>query len=261
LAISRNYARLMGGDITVTSRLGEGSTFRLEVDIQVGNESDLREAAQEPTVLGLAPGQVAPRVMVVDDKAENRIPLVKLLEMAGFSVLVAQDGEAAVASFASHGPHFIWMDIRMPGIGGLEATRRIRALPGGDTVKIAALTASVMDEERDSILAAGCDDFVSKPCRNSVLFKVMAKHLGVTYRYDNATKGAPCKPAAGLNPGAVALPAALREELLSAVLELHTSRTLEVVEKIAQRDAALGTLLEELARNLEYDRILKLLEG
>ncbi len=211
-------------------------------------------------MIGLAPGQVIPRVLVVDDKEENRTLLVKLLELVGFDVREAEHGERAVELSEEYSPHFVWMDIRMPVMDGLEATRRIKAAPGGDSVKIAALTASVMEEERESILAVGCDEFVRKPCRESVIFEVMAKHLGLKYLYDETPDEA--SPASETDFSSLAaLPASLHGELLNAVLELDTVRTLDVVEKIAQQDATLGAVLKKLAENLEYNGLLTLLES
>ena len=258
MAISRNYARLMGGDLTVTSREGEGSTFRFEIDVHAGQE-DVREKPHAPLVIGLTPGQTVPRVLVVDDDVENRNLLVKLLELAGFKVQVAENGEKAVALFSQWSPQFIWMDMRMPVMDGLEATRRIRTLPGGDQVKIVAFTAGVMEEERKPILAAGCDDFVSKPYRESLLFEVMAKHLGVKYHYEENPPEIDIESETDIC-SLTTLPAGLRDALTRAVIELDTDRTLAVVEEITRQDAAIGPVLRKLAENLEYDRLLTMLE-
>lgn len=262
MAISRNYARMMGGDITVTSGVGKGSTFRFESELKEGREGEVGERRLERRVIGLAPGQVVPRVLVVEDNEESRTLLVSLLQLAGFKTREAENGVKAVKLFEEFSPHFIWMDIRMPVMGGLEATRRIKAAPSGDSVKIAALTASVLEEERESVLAAGCDDFVRKPCRESALFEVMARHLGLKYLYDEESEEPSPAPETELNSQKLAaLPADLRGGLLNAVLELDTARTLDMAAKIAQQDAALGGALKELAENLEFDRLLALLEG
>jgi signal transduction histidine kinase/DNA-binding response OmpR family regulator len=263
MAISRNFARMMGGDITVTSRIGFGSTFHFRMAISEGKESDSREKTREPNVICLKPGQTVPRVLVVDDKEENRVLLVKLLELAGFDVRDADNGEKAVALFEKYSPDFIWMDVCMPVMDGLEATRRIRAMPAGQKVKIAALTASVMDEERNLVLASGCDAFVRKPCRELRLFEVMADHLGVTYRHGERCNEVPD----GLQTDSLSsksleavLPEAIRQELLKAVLELDTARTLELAEKATQYNAEVATLLKKLAEDLDYNRLLTLLE-
>ena len=259
LTISREYARLMGGDITITSRVGEGSCFRFECNVHPGRETDLLEKSRKDHVVGLVPGRQAPRILVVEDKQESRLLLVKSLEQAGFEVQQAKNGKEAVALYRSWSPHFIWMDIRMPEMDGLEATRRIRELPGGDTVTIAALTASVMEEERQSVFAAGCDEFLRKPYRISTIFHVMAKYLEVEYCYENHAPAGPVD----IEPRPLhipVLPDELRKKLTMAVLELDTERTLALVEKISRQDPAAGAVLRQLAENLEYDRLLSLLE-
>ena len=261
LAISREYARLMDGDITLTSRVGEGSNFRFECNVRPGREADTKEEARQDRVAGLVPGRPVPRILVVEDKQESRLLLVRLLEQVGFTVLQAENGKEAVALFKQWSPHFIWMDMRMPVMDGIEATRRIRDVPGGDAVRIAALTASVMEEERESILSAGCDEFVHKPYRIPTIFRVMSKHLGIEYRYENDSPTRPSK--AESEPHLlqlVRLPAETREALTRAVLELDTDRTLVLVEAITRRDPATGAVLKKLAKNLEYDRLLALLE-
>ena len=185
LTISREYARLMDGDITIKSRSGEGSSFRLMCNVRPGRERDMPEKTLRDHVVGLIPGQQVPRILVAEDKKESRLLLMKLLEQVGFNVRQAENGKEAVALFKEWSPHFIWMDIRMPVMDGLAATRRIRDMPGGDAVRIAALTASAMEEERESVLAAGCDEFVRKPYRIPTIFQIMAKHLGIEYHYKN----------------------------------------------------------------------------
>ncbi len=262
MAISRDYARMMGGDVTVTSRLGEGSTFCFESDVQEGKESNLRKTPQQCRVIGLPPGQPVPRILVTEDNKENRIMLVKLLDQVGFDVREAENGAKAVEVFAQWSPQFIWMDIRMPVMDGLEATGRIKAAPGGESVRIVALTASALVEERESILAAGFDDFVRKPYREADIFRVMAEQLGLAYLCEQEDPQASAPPKTALHPRDLArLPADLRTALLQAVLELDTARTLAVVKAIELQDGVVGPVLRKLAENLEYERLLALLEG
>ncbi|MDQ5987611.1 MAG: Sensor histidine kinase RcsC [Syntrophus sp. SKADARSKE-3] len=263
LAISREYARMMGGDITVASRLCEGSTFRLEIGVEVGREADIKEKIEKRHIVGLEPDQRIPRVLVAEDREESRTLLVTLLEAVGFEVREAVNGQEAVKLFEEWQPHFIWMDIRMPIMGGLEATRQIKALEAGNSTIIAALTASALIEERGPTLAAGCDDFVRKPFREDEIFGVMAKHLGLKYVYeDKEEPGAtPVEQEHLLIPeDLAALPADLLGELYNAVLRLDTDRIMEIIEKTAERDIALCKALRTLARNMDYGRLLALLE-
>ncbi len=262
LAISRDYAGMMGGDITVTSREGVGSTFCLEIGIEEGREADIKEKREKRRVGGLKSVQRIPRILVAEDKEESRRLLVKLLDLAGFETREAVNGEEAVNIFEEWQPHFIWMDMRMPVMDGLEATRLIKALEAGKSTIIVALTASALEEEREPILASGCDDLVRKPFREEEIFAVMAKHLGLAYVYEEKeAEGAPVELERELiRENLAALPADLLRDFHNAVLRLDTARILEVIEKIAARDTSLYAALQTLARKMDYGRLLELLE-
>jgi len=262
LAISREYARMMGGDITVISRLGEGSTFRLEIDIQESVPSVRPEKVREDLVVGLEPGQAAPRILVVEDQEESRRLLVRLLEDVGFEVREASEGLEAIKVFEEYRPHFIWMDMRMPGMDGLEATRRIKATDAGKTTVVAALTAHALEEEREPILAAGCDELVRKPYREQELFEIMSRRLGIRYIYEAAPAepGSVPRGAEVSSEAVAALPLALREELHEALLRLNMARISAVIERIAERDGRLGAALKRLAESMDYHRLLLLCE-
>jgi CheY-like chemotaxis protein len=262
LAISREYARLMGGDIALSSRAGEGSTFRLEVPVKKGKRSDvIRGEKPARRVIGLAQGQAVPRILVAEDSEESRTLLVKFLQLAGLEVKEAANGSEAVEICEAFRPHFVFMDIRMPVMDGLEATRRIRAAAAGKSIVIAALTAYTMEEDRAEILSAGCDDFVGKPFREHEIFDVMAKHLGLEYIYEPVDEMPAGRSVLPSPEQLQALPQALLSELHAAALRLDTAHTLKVIEKIAVIDAPLGAVLKGLAQNLEYDRLLLLLES
>jgi CheY-like chemotaxis protein len=262
LAISRDYVRMMGGDITVTSREGQGSIFRFEVGIRKGSESDIKKRSPKQRVMGLEPGQDIPRILVAEDIETSRTLLVKILKTVGFQVQEAANGREAVEIFHKWQPNFIWMDIRMPVMDGLEATRCIKETETGKSTVVAAITAHALEEERERILAAGCDDFVRKPYREHEIFEVMAKHLGLNYVYEKeGEETEPVKPDVELHPEQLAtLPEDLLSELYQAVIRLDTVRTLALIEKVAEQDAAIGDALRTLAKNLDYGRLLNLLE-
>jgi CheY-like chemotaxis protein len=202
LALSRDLARLMNGDITVESRLGAGSIFRVDIGLPEAAPGALLAAKDRRRVVGLAPGQGSVRILVVDDTALNRTVLTRLLTFAGFEVRDAASGEDAIAIWDEWQPHFIWMDKRMHNVDGLEATRRIRAreaAEGRKRVPIVALSASALEHERGEILAAGCDDFVAKPFREAMIFAKLREFLGIEYVYED--EGAPAVP----RPGSVLL--------------------------------------------------------
>jgi signal transduction histidine kinase/CheY-like chemotaxis protein len=183
LPISQQFVSLMGSSIIVESEVGQGSTFTFEVPVELAGPQDILVAEPAQRVAGLAPGEPTYRILVVDDSVENRALLSQMVAGIGVEVQTADDGQAAIEIHQEWQPHLIWMDIRMPGMDGYEATRRIKADGDPKTVVI-AVTASVFEEERELVLAAGCDDFVRKPFSEAEIFDKMAEHLGIAYTYE-----------------------------------------------------------------------------
>ena len=175
LAISRQLVTAMGGTIDVESEPGSGSTFWFEVPLQLGDIVVVAEKA------ALEQADVPPmRVLVAEDVAVNRDLLEALLGRQGHRVTFAVDGEEAVAKAASQQFDLILMDVQMPQVDGIEATRRIRALQSAAAATpIVALTANVMDSERQRCLAAGMNMVLTKPIAWPELFAAMANIVGL----------------------------------------------------------------------------------
>jgi len=264
LVISREYARMMGGDITAISQFGKGSTFRVKLALQQGIESGMKKSARKQRVIGFEQSKdLIPRVLVVDNILESRNLLGQLLEIVGFEVRKAANGLEAIQTFQQWQPDFIWMDVRMPVMDGLEATSRIKATEAGKSTTIVAISASVLKEEKEAILAAGCDGFVHKPYREEEIFEVMAQPLGLKYAYEREAGEAGVVESnveVNFEQLVAALDADLRKELYEVVLKLDTDQTMQVIEKTIAQDARAGSLLKQLAENFEYDRLLILLE-
>lgn len=262
LAITQHYLRLLGGTINVTSTLGKGSVFRVELPVEPveGNSTAKLEQELPNNVVGLAPGQPDFRILIVEDQLDNQTLLSQLMDHAGFRVKVAENGEQAVAFFRSWSPHLIWMDWRMPVMDGLEATRLIRALPEGSKVKIVALTASALTEEREEMLAAGMDDYMSKPYRFNEIFACLKRHLGVEY----TISGTPPfdQPVEVLTPAMLdPLPSELRGELRVALESLEEEQIRSILAKVKDYDLMLFELLSKLAGDFNYPVILNALEN
>jgi signal transduction histidine kinase/CheY-like chemotaxis protein len=263
LAITRQFVELMSGEIRAQSVPGKGSIFRVEVPVGTAQGAALVSAGgRERHMSHLAPDQPECRVLIVEDQAENWQLLRQLLEQAGFQVRVAENGEEGVEAFQSWRPHFIWMDWRMPVMDGLEATRRIRALEGGRTVKIVALSASVLKEEREQVRAAGADDFVPKPIQFSEIYNCMSKHLGVLFVPVDSPPSAARGISADLDRKALAaLQPELRAELAEALVSLDAARIAGSIRRVSESDPALGGVLEHLSGWLRYTDILRALNG
>ncbi|VEP12336.1 Histidine kinase [Hyella patelloides LEGE 07179] len=168
LPISRKFVQLMGGDITVSSTLGKGTVFRFQIVSEPAITEELQPPTPSQTVIALEPNQPSYRILVVDDRWENRQILLRLLEPVGFAVKEAVNGQEAIAIWQQWQPHLIWMDLRMPVMNGYEATKYIKSNLQERATYIIALTASTVEEERTIVLSAGCDDFVRKPFSEEV---------------------------------------------------------------------------------------------
>jgi signal transduction histidine kinase/CheY-like chemotaxis protein len=186
LAISKRLVELLGGQLSLESRLEQGSVFFFELPLELACDSalpraaglrapaksPLRTRAQSPSSEHSAVG-----VLIVDDHDLNRRVLVELLQPFGFSVQEAADGAQALEKFERHRPQLILMDLRMPGLDGYQAMQRIRQSAEGAHVRIVAVTASAFDDDLPRIRASGADDVLRKPFRRDELFYVIENQL------------------------------------------------------------------------------------
>src|SRR4051812_41906083 len=259
LAISREFVRLMGGDITLSSQVGKGSVFVIDLPLNEGEAQAVQAKEKQRHVLKLQPGQPACRVLVVDDIEENRQLLAQLLAPVGFEVRLAVNGAEAVKQFEEWQPSLILMDFRMPVMDGHEAIRRIRALPGGKEPTIIAVTASAMDDNRQELMEIGADDFIGKPFREAELFHKIHAHVGVEYEYADDSAAAPATEAAELTPESLAaLPAQLIDPMREAVVTADLDLLLAKIQEIESRDPRIAKGLRRLAEGFHYQKLLDL---
>jgi two-component system sensor histidine kinase/response regulator len=263
LAIARRHARLMGGDVTVSSRPGSGSIFHFEIPVARGVTGLAVRHAAARRVIGIHAGVESPGILIVDDQIENRDWLMKLLAAVGFSVRAADNGEAAIRMWEEWKPQMILMDVHMPVMDGLEATRRIKADPRGSETVIVALTASAMDEERRIVFEAGADGFLAKPCREDDLLETMRVFLKIVYDYDE-TDETEAESVAGLpvlNLGRLGkLPREMIEELREATLDGNKKLLNDLILKLRQRDdAGCADGIQDLANRYQYHTLAQLL--
>jgi CheY-like chemotaxis protein len=182
-----------------------------------------------------------------------------LLKPFGFELREAANGQEALQVQESWAPQLVLMDIRMPVMDGLEATRRIKATKAGVRTKIVAQTAHALEEERIRILAAGCDDFIRKPYRDSEIFESLAKHLGIRFVYASEMIAAP-EAAVPDRAELALLPDPLISELEKVLLRLDTGAIGAVIDRIRRHNKDLGESLATLVAEFQYGAILRLID-
>jgi PAS domain S-box-containing protein len=188
LAICDRLITRMGGQLQVESTLGHGSRFWFELPLVHGrqaarSEPDEVEAALPPFDARLTPGRTL-IALIVDDTTANRHILASLLESAGVRVITAADGLEAIERARSDRPHIIFMDLKMSGLDGIEATRRLSRDPATSSIPIVAVTASALGNSRQRARDAGCVDYLAKPVRAQQLFGMLQTHLGAQFVSD-----------------------------------------------------------------------------
>lgn len=263
LVITKQYVELMGGQISVTSEPDKGSLFKVILPVSRVDDSALEMTVEvkDSDIIGLAPGQPAYKVLVVEDQADSRLLLKRLLASVGFIVYEAKNGREAVDAFRNYKPDFIWMDSRMPVMDGITATKTILAMPEAQHVKIAAVTASIYREEWQALLKAGVCAVVYKPYRNREIFDCMAEHLGVSYQYEEQAVQADSESLSQpeLLDKLRQLPKEQADALHAAAEELDVEQCLDIVQQIEGKDGKLAAHLKALVGQFNFEAILKLL--
>lgn len=260
LAISHQYVKMMGGHISATSIEGRGSVFSFDIQVERADKTQMPMSQNGGRVIALAPDQPLYRILIIEDREENRILLRKLLQIVGFEVLEAVNGLEGVSVFEKEQPDLVWMDMRMPIMDGYEATRKIKTTELGKKTPILALTASAFDEQRLEILRVGCDDFLRKPFKEQEIFAAMEKHLGVRYIYQEEdewdAKNSSDPGAEFLSPEVVAaMPDDLKKDLAIAALDLDGETCLALINQLTGANATAAKVLSRHVKNFQFSEL------
>ncbi|NKB66079.1 MAG: response regulator [Candidatus Latescibacteria bacterium] len=259
LSISRRLLELMDGDLAVASAPGEGARFSFVVTLPPA-QGELVPVLEEQwsQVSRLKAGSTV-QVLVVDDVHANRQVLAGLLESIGVQVQLAASGAEALETLQQGRPDIIFMDIRMPGMDGMETLRRIEAEWGRGAVKAVAVSASVLDHERRGYLEEGFAGFIDKPFRAERIYACLAQLVGVEYEYDKVEA---VEEEDGLDLDGFVLPPELAAQIREAA-ELSSLTELEgLLDQVAEMDGAgapLAERLRQLNQDFDMDGVLALL--
>jgi signal transduction histidine kinase len=276
LAITRSFVEMMGGKITVSSQEGSGSIFRFDIPISLVDAKDIELKAPIRRAIALEPNQPVYRILIVDDKWENRQLLIKMLSPIGFDLKEAGNGKEAMEIWENWQPHLIWMDVRMPIMNGYETTKEIRlkenkvwqnrdgfTTPHSPTV-IIAITASTFEEEESIIVAAGCDDFVRKPFQEPIIFEKMAQFIEIRYIYQESETISPqsdtdvCETS--LVQSLSVMPQKWIDELYQAAESINNEQILQLISQIPYSHNILAQTLSDWVNKFRCDRIIDLIE-
>lgn len=259
LAISQRLVQLMGGEIIVESSLGDGSRFWFMADFEVLTDTAVSPYALSQNITGYD----GPRrhIMVVDDRPENRMVLLNLLEPLGFHVTLAENGKQAVDSITQLNPDLVLMDLVMPVMMGFEAVAAIRNMPDFAYIPIIAISASVLDMDKDESKKVGCDDFLTKPIELNKLLGLLQQYLQLTWLEEPVPPADIDQSGTAVSPPSEMIPPPHEE--LEMLVELarfgNMTRIREqasYLEELSPQFQPFAQKLAQLAENLEDAEIL-----
>ncbi|MBZ8182730.1 hybrid sensor histidine kinase/response regulator [Oscillatoria salina] len=278
LPISAKFVQMFGGEISVVSQPNQGSKFSFEVSLKVIEEEQIEKSQlRKKKFIGLAPNQPIYRILVAEDISTNRLLVTDILTNLGFEVREAENGREAISLWLSWQPDLILMDIHMPLMDGIEATKYIKEQEKFKQKRtpIIALTATAFEEQREAILAAGCNDFLSKPFQEEKLLTTIAHYLQVKYVVKTSEQELhpiARSPKNGivestgkfeqLNPESLTvMPQEWRENLYNTACKCDDRLLLQLIQEIPAENVHLVAALEDLVNNYRFDTVMQLAEA
>lgn len=257
LAISKKLANLMEGDIEVESDFEKGSEFIFSFNYLEGEEKKLEENIKMLKVEALSPEMKDIKVAIVDDRFENRDILFKKLNPLGFTTRMAENGQEAVNLYKEWKPDIILMDVVMPVMNGVEATRQILEMAGDHDVKIFVVSASALESEQKEIMELGATIFIKKPVKFDELLAEMHNKAGVQFIYKN-NQIETSEERISVSPEDV--PKAIKIKLLNAAAEGDFMLLQDLVATLEEETNKSFKIIEDFIDEMEFEAIVNWLE-
>ncbi len=262
LAISQSHAKLLGGEITVTSTPDVGSCFHVKLAVQKGERLESNPEGVSRQVIGIKPGTQEIRVLIVDDNQENRLVLQEILEPLGIRTLGAENGKIALETALSWKPDLILMDLRMPVMSGFESARRIKSTEHGQNIHIVAVTASILELDQNNVTESGMTGYLRKPFKENDLFALLESKLGPIFIYSDPVNTVNQDVEIStiiLTPEAMTvIPEEIIEEMLIATTNANIDGLVAGIDRVAAFSPQIADKLRNMADNYQYDSLLNL---
>ncbi|MGA2142328.1 MAG: response regulator, partial [Brevinematales bacterium] len=258
LSVSRQFARMMGGDIRVKSREGKGSIFYLELNFKERKELVKKEIPENMNITGLEENQAIYSVLIVDDEFANRLLLNNLISKVGFLVSEASNGLEAIMKFKEKTPDLVFLDMRMPELDGYGVIKEMKCLK--NTVPVIAVTASALNVNREQMMAAGFDGYIRKPYKIQEIYDVLKSKLGVRYKYSPSTQTGRINQELSLET-LKHLPEKLVGRMLDSAVRVDLDNLIDSIEEASKEFPELSSILLEMAKSYRYDELKKLLKS
>ena len=258
LSISTKIVEMMGGEIQVESQLGKGSTFKFTIDCPHAEDWLISSTLTNQGKITSYSGEKK-KILVIDDRWENRSVLVNLLEPIGFSTIEADNGQEGLKQAETHEPDLIITDLKMPVMDGWEFLTKIRQSENKKLKHslIIVSSASVFEEDRQESLTAGGDDFLAKPVEADSLYRMLQKYLNLDWIYEEQTDTPAIAPETG-DREIIIPPASALEQLQEYARKGQMSGIKAELNKIIQLDRQYQSFVDELNQLVKTFNIQKI---
>ena len=265
LTISQQIVKLMGGEIEVKSQLNVGSEFFFEVELPLAIDWVEQQVSTVSHIVGYE--GVKQKILVIDDRWENRAVIIDLLQPLGFVVMEAENGQEGLIKISEYLPDLVITDLAMPVMDGLTMLKQLRSDDNLKELKVLASSASISQTDRQMSINAGADDFLAKPINFQELLNALTNHLGIIWNYEELERQAmftSSTPTSSLSLlKVIAPPSADLQILLELAQEGRLQKLSKIAEQIEQKDECYQPFIQQvlqLAKQFETEKIEQLIQ-